>query len=137
MPSYPSTAKPTFAMRSRGTGPSPWNFSRRSWWRCCCCWRWKAYWRTSSIAGPTPMLRLLERLPFLAPQKCCRYLEFQDFVGAFVDAATAPALQLPARPIERGPAPTPQHLDGAIGGVPGRARGVQLGLGGQQVRVLF
>src|SRR5262249_15995193 len=49
-------------------------------------------------------LALLERLPLLPPQHRRRNLQPQDFVRPLVDAAHAHILQVPARPVQRGPA---------------------------------
>src|SRR5437660_11949716 len=65
--------------------------------------------------------RLLICLEILA-QDCGGDFQFQDFVGAFVDAADADVLQVSAGAIEGRPAAAAVDLHGPVGGVPGGIR---------------
>src|SRR5581483_5799763 len=69
----------------------------------------------------------------LISQNGCGDLEGEDLVGPLVDPADARVFQVAAGPeFFEEPAPA-EHLDGAVGGVPRRLRGEQLGLGGEEI----
>ena len=80
-------------------------------------WILKGRLASGRLAG---FMALFERLELLAAEHRGRDLELEDFVGPLVNAANWPyVLDMPARPIERGPAAAAENLHGAVGRVPG------------------